>query len=304
MKWKKLGLIFKPGRYTWMVSYAQNPFAECLSGDRYRVYYAGRDKSNRARGGWVDFDLKDPKKILDMSQEPFLDLGDLGAFDDSGIMPSCTADAGGKRYMYYTGWSQAVAVPFTFYIGLMVQDKKDGPYSRYSQAPVLGRTKDDPYLTCSPWVIVENGVWKMWYVSATGWSIAQNDVKPKHYYHIRYAESADGIEWKANPVISIDFRKGEYAIARPTVYKEDGLYKMWYCFRGGYDTYRAGYAESKDGIHWTRKDGEAGIDVSTEGWDSEMICYPFVFKHGGNHYMLYNGNDFGRTGIGLAILEK
>ena len=48
----------------------------------------------------------------------------------------------------------------------------------------------------------------------------------------------------------------------------------------------------------------SGIDVSKTGWDSEMICYPFVFEHKGNKYMLYNGNDYGKDGFGLAVLEN
>ena len=46
------------------------------------------------------------------------------------------------------------------------------------------------------------------------------------------------------------------------------------------------------------------IDVSNDGWDSEMICYPYVFDHKGKRYMLYNGNDYGKKGFGLAILIK
>jgi len=76
---------------------------------------------------------------------------------------------------------------------------------------------------------------------------------------------------------------------------------MWYSYRGS--KYRIGYAESKDGISWIRKDSEVGIDVSSSGWDSDMIEYPHVFDHGGQLYMLYNGNGYGKTGIGLAVLE-
>ena len=47
-----------------------------------------------------------------------------------------------------------------------------------------------------------------------------------------------------------------------------------------------------------------GIDVSKNGWDSEMICYPYVFDHKGKRYMLYNGNGYGKTGFGLAVLEQ
>jgi len=57
-------------------------------------------------------------------------------------------------------------------------------------------------------------------------------------------------------------------------------------------------------LRWKRKDREVGIDVSASGWDSEMIEYPFVFDHKGERYMLYNGNGYGKTGIGLAVLAK
>lgn len=77
---------------------------------------------------------------------------------------------------------------------------------------------------------------------------------------------------------------------------------MWYAVRG--EHYIIGYAESNDGYTWTRKDHLAGINVSESGWDSEMIEYPFIFDHKDNRYMFYNGNGYGRTGIGLAILSK
>jgi predicted GH43/DUF377 family glycosyl hydrolase len=86
-----------------------------------------------------------------------------------------------------------------------------------------------------------------------------------------------------------------------TIYAE-AVVGMWYSYRGSRN--RIGYADSEDGISWERKDGEAGIDVSASGWDSEMIEYPFVFDHDGERYMLYNGNGYGKTGIGLAVLEK
>ena len=90
-------------------------------------------------------------------------------------------------------------------------------------------------------------------------------------------------------------------MSRPCVLKENGLYKMWYSYRG--QSYRIGYAESKDGFEWTRMDADVGIDVSESGWDSEMIEYPFVFDQNGERFMLYNGNSYGKTGIGLARLE-
>lgn len=303
MNWIKRGLLIKPGRFNWVISHIQNPFVKVLEDDIIRVFFAGRDRKNRARGGYCDVHLK-TQSITSFPENPILDLGTLGAFDDCGVMPSCIINHDGQHYMYYTGWSQSVVTPFTFFIGLAISKDNGKTFQRESLSPVLGRNRFDPYLTCSPWVIFENGVWRMWYVSGTGWEQPDDDRAIKHFYYIKYAESKDGINWDTNDKVAINFQNEEYAIARPVVLKEDGLYKMWYCYRGGWRTYRAGYAESKDGIDWVRKDELAGIDVSDSGWDSHMICYPSVFDFNGRRYMLYNGNNYGQTGTGLAILEK
>jgi hypothetical protein len=86
---------------------------------------------------------------------------------------------------------------------------------------------------------------------------------------------------------------------------------LWYCYRGSLNyrtdkaqSYRLGYAESSDGIDWTRKDEEVGIARSDEGWDSVMMCYPYLYQHRGRKYLFYNGNGFGESGFGYAILEE
>jgi len=269
-----------------------------LSGDIYRMYFYGRDIQNRSQPGYVEIDLKQPREILKITRKPVLGLGSLGAFDDSGVMPSWIVDHRGKKYLYYSGWSRGVSVPFYFFVGLATSEDGGETFERFSRAPILGRCEVDPYLTASPCVIVKNGLWRMWYSSCTGWEISGGS--PKHYYHIKYAQSDDGISWDRKGLVCIDFQdKDEYAIARPCVVEEDGLFKMWYSYRG--ESYRIGYAESDDGLKWERKDDQAGIDISATGWDSEMVCYPFVFKHGGLKYMLYNGNEYGKTGMGYAI---
>jgi len=89
------------------------------------------------------------------------------------------------------------------------------------------------------------------------------------------------------------------------LHRED-TYFMWFAHRATKttDTYRIGFASSVDGRHWERNDLLSGIDISPTGWDSEMICYPCVFEHLGKIYMLYNGNGYGKTGFGLAVLEE
>jgi hypothetical protein len=300
VRWEKLGLVFPPPTdLDWMVSHASLPAAE-PRGDRHRVYFGGRDARSRTRIGAFEIDLRRPFAVRAVTPVPVLDLGPLGAFDDNGVTPACVvAGERRRRLLYYTGWTLGVTVPFYMFVGLAVSEDGGETFHRVSSAPILERTRADPYLAASPWILVENGRWRMWYGSGSRWE--PGDGRPRHYYHIRYGESGDGVAWTRTGVVCIDYASpDEYAITRPCVLRDAGGYRMWYTYRG--PAYRIGYAESTDGVHWTRKDHEAGIDASPEGWDSEMVCYPCVFDHAGRRYMLYNGNGYGRTGIGLAVL--
>lgn len=301
MKWRKLGLVWEPqGNLDWTVSHAMVPIAEEISPSRYRIYFSSRDHSNRSQTGYLEIDIREPGKILQLSAEPVVRFGKLGTFDEAGAMGSWIETKGNRKYLYYIGWNLGVSVPFRNAIGLAVSDDGGKTFSKYSEGPLLDRNLVDAYFLASACVLHEQDVWHMWYVSGAKWELAGG--KPKHWYHIRYAASEDGIQWSRRGQVCIDFASAEeYALSRPCVLREQGVYKMWYSYRG--DNYRIGYAESCDGLTWERKDEESGIDVSASGWDSEMIEYPFIFDHAGTRYMLYNGNGYGKTGIGLAVLE-
>ena len=302
-RWEKIGLIFDPKSLglDWMKTHAQNPMPEPLGLGTYKVYFATRDYQNRSRGGFFVFDINRPFDILKYSQRPLIDLGPLGAFDDSGVMPSGLVDHGGLRYLYYTGWSRTVDVPFAFHVGLVVSKDGGKTYARPHLAPVLGRNPHDPYITGAPYVLLEGGLFKMWYISGTKWEKESESVKPKHYYTVKYAESDDGLTWRTNADPCLAYEAQEYAIARPIVRRLTDGYEMWFTFRGGVNTYRLGFATSPDGRAWKRDPSTIGIDVSASGWDSEMICYGCPFEHDGRLYALYNGNSYGSTGVGLAV---
>lgn len=215
--------------------------------------------------------------------------GALGAFDDAGVTPSCVVARGADRWLYYTGWSLGVSVPFYLEIGLAIS-YEGGPFERVSAAPILGRRDSDPYLTASPHVLIEGERWRAWYVSGVRWTAE------RHYYHLRHAESADGVSWSAGSVC-LDFEPGEHAFSRPCVIRGTDGYEMWFSIRG--DTYRLGYARSHDGLTWERDDAVTALDG--DGWDEEMHAYPQVVDHRGRRLLLYNGNGYGATGIGSAV---
>ena len=300
MKWKKYGLIIRPQkRLWWMQTHAFVPSIYSLEGNIHRIYYSGRDANNVSHIGYAVIDFDNPYEVKEYSLEPVLTVGDLGCFDDNGVTPSCVFDYKGKTYMYYIGWNKRSRVRMSLNTGLAISNDRGKTFERISKAPILERTDLEPYnILTGPYVMIEKSIWKMWYVSCIGW--VHEDL-PK--YNIKYAESKDGLYWDRKGVVCIDFKSlDEHSLARPCVIIEKGIYKMWYSYKG--EHYRIGYADSEDGIRWERKDEEAGIDVSGSEWDSEMIEVPYVFNHNGKKYMVYNGNEYGRNGAGLAILEE
>lgn len=300
MRWTKLGRVFcADNHHPWMRTHAANAVAEPLDAHLLRVYFSTRDDANRSSIAFVELDIRRPLEVLRISPAPVLSPGAIGTFDDSGVSMGCLVRVGGRRYLYFLGWNLGVTVAWRNSVGLAVCDGADGPFERFSPAPVMDRHHVDPYSISYPWVLVENGLWRMWYGSNLSWGTRQEDMN----HLLKYAESSDGIHWRRDGRIAIPFQQAdEYAMSKPSVLRDAARYRMWYSFRG--KAYRIGYAESADGLVWTRRDEAAGITVSESGWDAESVEYPCVFDMGGQRYMLYNGNNYGRTGFGLAVLDQ
>ena len=170
-----------------------------------------------------------PKRVSYIHDKSVLPLGKLGTFDDSGIMPSWLVNHNGNKYLYYIGWNPQVTVSYRLSIGLAISVDGGITFEKYSEGPVCDRSVDEVYFNTAPCVLVDGGLWRMWYVSCTGWQIVNNHPEPS--YHIKYAESNDGIHWKKTGIVCIDYDPFTQALGRPCVYLEDSLYKMIYSYR-------------------------------------------------------------------------
>lgn len=302
--WKKIGRIYCVSRHSdWQWSHTHKPTAIIID-NVLRIYFGVRDNKNITRTTFIDVEPDNPMNVLYEHDKPILDVGPLGAFDDSGANVSCVILNDDKYYMYYYGWNTSTTVPARNSIGIAFS--RDGiNFERVFDGPIMDRTPMEPYFTVAPFVIVEDGIFRMWYTSGTEWRIVNGN--PEILYHIKYAESIDGINWKRDNKSCILPTNHNEVTARPSIVVEDNVYMMWYSKRSIVNfrtdrsqSYRIGYAESDDGLEWNRKDNEAGIDVSEKGWDCHMIEYPYVYKYNMKKYMLYNGNDFGGSGMGVA----
>lgn len=301
--WKKLGLVFEPTIPGF--THGSLPCAIHLRDDTFIVAFTCRDNNQRSHIFLSYATVHGEQMVLTGTPTLALAPGEPGYFDCDGTIGVCFVKHNDQYYLYYVGWMNLPNNLWMCDTGRALLDHNNLTLEKEFFGPVLGRDKNNPLFAAATAFHIQDGIWHAWYNSGVKW--AKSEQGRKHYYGIHHAHSPNGVDWECDPGMCIPFAdEYEYAFGRPSVYYVNGTYFMWFAHRATEHiaTYRIGFASSHDGLNWNRDDALAGIDVSETGWDSEMICYPYIFEHRGNMYMLYNGNGYGKTGFGLAILDQ
>lgn len=318
MEWKKLGKIFDPTEHKLAnncFAFAQSP--QALVFDNFvRIYFSTRQiDANTGKFlshiSFVDFD-KSFSKIINIADKEVIKLGELGTFDEHGIFPINPIKINNKIFAYTCGWSRRVSVSVETSTGLAISNDNGLTFEKVGNGPVLTSSLNEPFLVGDSFVQFYNNEYHMWYMYGTKWANHTSEEFPDRVYKIGYAKSNDGINWiKGGKQIITDVLNPDECQALPTVTKIKDTYHMYFCYREatGFRKdptrgYRLGYAYSSDLQNWTRSDKNAGITFSKSDWDSDMMCYPHIFNVDDKTYLLYNGNEFGKFGFGLAILES
>ncbi|WP_197677701.1 hypothetical protein [Opitutus sp. GAS368] len=261
---------------------------------------------------FVEFD-RQFSAILRPSDRPIIRRGVVGAYDEHGIFPFHVFRDRTSLYGFISGWSRRKSVPVETAIGLSMSEDGGETFVRLGDGPVLASSPKEPFLVGDPFVCAGRDHYHMWYIFGVAWHRRPGHPAPERTYKIGHAISHDLKYWikptEGEPIVSDRLGETE-AQALPTVIFRDGLFHMVFCYRASFDFrhnrengYRLGYAVSADGYNWSRDDQSLGLERSASGWDSEMMCYPHLFELNGQVHLLYNGNAFGKTGFGLAVLE-
>ncbi|UUE08515.1 hypothetical protein NMX13_12505 [Dickeya zeae] len=319
MKWEKVGKIFDPTEHSLpnnCVEFAQSP-QTLVFHDFIRIYFSTRalDKSNGKYLSHIAFvDMqKDLKTIIRVSDKTVIPLGNLGCFDEHGIFPMNVVRHNSDIYGYTCGWNRRVSVSVDTAIGLAISQDDGLTFQRIGDGPVLGSSLHEPCLVGDGFVKVIDGTFHMWYIFGTHWKKSSPNGAPERTYKIGHAISDDGINWlrdhEADQIISDKLGPDE-SQALPSVIAINERYHMFFCYRESFDFrtskgrgYRIGHAWSDDLKNWTRDDESFLLQGTPGEWDSDMQCYPHVFECDNKVFLLYNGNEFGRNGFGLAVLK-
>ena len=313
MKWIKKGRIFQNNNHIeFSNTHAALPTPFLVDKETIRIYYATRDDDQKSRITYIDVEAKNPSKVIYTHDQPIFELGELGTFDDRGATPSGLFRIDNKMYFYYNGYNTATTVRYRIAVGIAEMNLTLNKGKKLSTGPVVDRNMFDSCGVATPFIIYDDKLKKyiIYYTSFTHWKIINNEQEP--FYRIVRAESDDGMNW-TNKHICIDYANdSDGGIVRPSVLFYKNRYHMWYSIRqsSGYrdqldSSYRIKYAYSNDGINWIKKDSNLKVQPSLNStdWDSEMVAYPYVLETSYGIYMFYNGNGFGQSGFGYAILD-
>lgn len=208
-----------------------------------------------------------------------------------------------QLYMYYIGFQLVKKAKFIAYTGLAISSDSGETFKKYSNVPVLDRRDNALYFNAVHSVIFEDNKFKCWLGAGSRWQTINNISYPS--YIVKYIESEDGINFPEQSIDCLNFSSPEeYRIGRPKVYFYSCKYHMIFTWGDLSGNYRMGYAVSDDGKTWNRNDAALNFLPSDNGWDDKWVSYGAIFKVEDKTYMVYNGNEMGKEGFGLAILES
>lgn len=304
MKWLKHGMVWKPsGSRWWARTHATAPTPIRLHDGSLRVYVQCRDEDGVGRVGYVDLDPDDPCRVIRESAAPVLDIGEPGAFDDNGVFQTAVLRVpDGRLFMYYVGFELCRKIRYRLLSGLAISDDEGETFRRVQSTPILERSPGEEHIRGGPWVMMDGGRFRMWYVAGGSWERIGGKQMP--IYDLRHIESEDGRHWpsRGRVVLPVNLAE-EHGFGRPVIRRGADGFRMFYSIRRRDPArYRMGFATSADGLHWQRRDHLIGLEVSDEGWDSDSVEFGVDVEAAGKTWLLYDGNDFGGTGFGIAEL--
>ncbi len=230
-----------------------------------------------AAGDWhLEVDAKDNNGVVLYSGEADM-IVQAGILTQVNLVLTPTGLGTGYIYIYVswgtnnTGWI----------------DFKNNPVLR------LSNTYWDFQGVREPKILIENGIYKMWYLGLANSSRS----------NVGYATSSDGISWTKPydyPVLTTGQPGSwdETAAIAGVVMKDSSVYKMYYFgWSDPYGTWNIGLATSTDGINWTKY--PSPILYGTTGWETR-IAPSSILKINGMYYMYYYSNLVEDNKIGLA----
>jgi hypothetical protein len=269
--------------------------------DRVRVFFASCDDEMRGRVFFADFDREPPFRLIRRSAGPVLDIGPPGAFDCDGANPShALTTADGRLTLLYIGWRRGPPeAPYTLFAAVAFSADEGLSFER-ATAPLLAPRAGERLFRTAPFIEAREDGWRLLYIGGDAFAPGP-DGRRLPTYSLMELRSDDPWRWDGAPrlLLAPDAASGEIGFGRPVAYERPGEGRRLMLSVRTTLGYRL-VEGARDFSPGARPALRPVIEPPLEPWEREMTCFGAPCVVGGHELLFYNGDGYGRTGVGLA----
>lgn len=280
----------------WLYNYAGATCAAPTSiPGEYRIYITGRDNANRSIIGYAHWNVDQPGILYNFSEAPVLKLGAEGSFYESGTSYPNVFMYENECYLIFTGWIRGVTVPFYNNIGIARLCNKMGQFICESPFPLLPYSEDICLGTGSSCIKLNKGMYELYFTNFDSWFHA--DGKLYHKYSLRKQSSACPLRWtEKSRKLSTTLSNHIENICKPSFLDDVFLF----CGRARDSDYSLYYGTMDATTNCVSNVNKVEFGEFSEiGRDNLGQSYPTGISERGRKFIIYSGNDYGSTGLGM-----
>ena len=294
--WDRIGWIDPPvGLGEWCTSHLSIPFCISKNASEFRVYFSSRDSDQRSHIGWVDVQFNSENSLkTNFGTSPLVSPGVPGTFDEHGVSGSFFEIVNNSLRIWNFGWQRSSGKAWSNAIGLVEKSVYDTELTVKNKL-VVKSNEFENYGLAYPYLISQNSIRHLFYGAFDLYGIPSLN-QPYSYVSKRAEIGNDLILSDRSRMI--DHLSGNSAQSRPCIIRDGNGYRAWISVKGeGYEI-RSAYSE--DLRNWKWSEDRYGLRASGMNGESREVCYSHVVEFAGSRMMFFNGDGFGKTGIGIA----
>jgi hypothetical protein len=240
-----------------------------------------------------------PFGLIAVGDAPVLDLGPAGGFDMDGVNPSQIIETDEGLLLLYIGWRRGPAeAPYTLFAGAALSHDGGRSFQRQPE-PLLPPRPGETLFRTAPFIHRTAGGWRLLYIGGDRFVTGEGG-KRLPLYSLMQMTGEDLLAWPGGGrvLMAPDVAAGEIGFGRPVLAPREGGARLMLSVRTR-DGYRL--VETSPEIAPDKRPEMTDVALDPlEAWEQQMTCFGAVCRAGDNELLFYNGDGFGRTGMGLA----
>lgn len=297
IKFNRLGRIFDPQQFQVngeILSHAANPVVIKIDRNLVRIFFNSRDKNQRSSIYSFDFDLDSLRPIPDSLKVQFM-LDSSDSYFKDGVSLGSHFQLDGVSWIGFMGWINPTFKHWYGTIGKF-QLNANLDFESIDKKPWFDLDNQDQTSLSYPAVYTSKNTMHVWYGTTLTWDGGNGEM----IHILKEKVSKDYVRFESTNRV-VEWKMGEsQAFSRPSILKIHDHFLMAYSVRGNATKYRIGFGLIEDNSSMVKQ--ICTFSTSLSKWESEMVEYPYLVSHGDSVFMFYNGNGYGKSGIGLAQL--